>query len=195
MPVFVQQPAIALGFVQRREILTLQVLDEGDLERLPVGILPDDHRQFVKLGQLRARQRRSPAMISKPFGCSGSRRTRIGCRYALLGDRLASSQILLANLPARLKPARPQMFDRHVRAASLPVRSRRTRRRLRRAAPKGPDPMRAVSGPTTSGDLPLASQHLARQMQVGLRARAARSRRSAPAAHAKAPRRRGRFAE
>ena len=90
----------------------MEVLDEGDLERSR-SVSPDDHRQFVKLGL-----RRAPAPFAgddlEAVWLLGVTACEDRLQNALLGDRLGElSQILLANLPPRLKPARPQMFDRH----------------------------------------------------------------------------------
>jgi len=67
-----QQPAIAVGLFERCQILALDVFDQRQLERLAVADLADDDGDFVQLGQLAARQRRSPATISKLAGWSGA---------------------------------------------------------------------------------------------------------------------------
>ena len=49
------------GRLDRIEILALEVLDEGELELVAVGQLPDDRRDPVQPGGVAARSRRSPA--------------------------------------------------------------------------------------------------------------------------------------
>ena len=57
---FAHQPAVGLGFFQRRQILALQVFDEGDFQRLQIAERPDDDRHPVQPGALR----RAPAPLA-----------------------------------------------------------------------------------------------------------------------------------
>src|SRR5579883_1717404 len=54
------QPPIGLGFFERGQILSLNVLDKGNLKRLAVGEVPDNDRNLMELGLLR----RAPAPLA-----------------------------------------------------------------------------------------------------------------------------------
>ena len=60
MAIFVDQPLIGLGLLDRVEILALDILEQGDFERLGVVEVADDHRDFVQPRLLR----RAPAPLA-----------------------------------------------------------------------------------------------------------------------------------
>ncbi len=53
MAEFLQQALIALGLLDRREIGALQVLDQGDFERVAVAEVAEDGGDFMQLRLLR----------------------------------------------------------------------------------------------------------------------------------------------
>src|SRR5262249_48786502 len=85
------QPPIALGLLDRREIFTLQVLDERDLGR-PVSGPPGATMTGISCNQARgaARHRRSPAISSN---ASPRGRTSTGCSTPFSRIEAASSPI------------------------------------------------------------------------------------------------------
>src|SRR5579885_697790 len=108
------EPAVALGFLERAQILALDVLDEGDFERFAVLEFADDDRDFVELCHLR----RAPAPLAGD-DLVGVRRLRMAphekrLQHALLADRLGERlQRLLVEALARLEAAGPHEIDRH----------------------------------------------------------------------------------
>ena len=122
-PEFLHQPAIGFRLFQRRQILTLQILDEGDFQRLGVGQWPDHYRHFVQPRPLRCPPAPLPGdqleIGARPVHGVLGRPHQQGLDDALVADRLGEPfQLLLAEMAARLKRRRADRLDRHRAGAA-----------------------------------------------------------------------------
>jgi hypothetical protein len=122
---FFHQAAIALGLLERGEILALDVLDEGDLEGVAIVELLDDDRHFMKLRELRG----APAPLAGDdlvgVGSLGMAAHEERLQHALLADRVGKrAQRVVIEAAARLKPSRPQQLDRDGLRRALPIMRR-----------------------------------------------------------------------
>ncbi len=110
---FLDEPAIALAFFDRVEVLALDVLDQRDLGRAAIVHLADDHRNLVQLRRLRC----TPAPLAGE-NLVASRIRRIAAhedrlQNAFLAHRLGQGfEILGIEMPPRLEPARLHLLDR-----------------------------------------------------------------------------------
>ncbi len=118
----VGQRVVAHGFFQRIEIGALDVLDDGDLQRLAVADLEQQNRDLVQAGALR---RPPPPLAGDDLvGIDGA-----GDRAHQ--DRLENSffldgvgelgQLGLGVVPARIARVRPHELDRHAALAAGPL--------------------------------------------------------------------------
>ena len=190
MAVPVDQLAIALGLLDRVQILALDILDQRDLRRRRLVDLADDRRDRVQPRPLR----RAPAALAgddlKPVAV-GPQQDRL--EHPALGDRIGQLvDRFLAELDARLVGIGPDPRDLDLAHAA--ARARRARRPPERgaASPSSADsPMpRPLAGASRScrlGQLRKPPDQLAREPDIGLRAGAVADRRSAPEARGSAP--------
>ena len=140
-PEFVDQPREPVRLLQRIQVLALDVLDQRHRERR-LRREPSRTSAGTSFSPARcaARQRRSPAMISKRPPSTG--RTRIGCMMPC--SRIELRELVerrLVHPRARLILARPHAIDARASAA---LRSRRSSRRRPRAARRGRGPVPSV---------------------------------------------------
>ena len=111
---FVHQALICLRLLDRVEILTLQVLDQRDFERILVAQLADQHRHFVQLRTLR----RPPATLARNY-LVAVRSISLApydnrLQDAFLTNRIGQRcEVGLVEMSARLEPARCQVLDRN----------------------------------------------------------------------------------
>ena len=111
---FLEQPAIAFGLLERRQILALHILDERHFEHLAVGELADDDRHFVELRRLR----RAPAPLARDdlvgVGDVGMLAHQERLKNALGTDRFDErGETLLVEMAAWLVAAGVELLDRH----------------------------------------------------------------------------------
>ena len=114
----VHQPFIALRLFQRRQILALQVFDQGDLKRLTVGQGLNDNREVVERRTLGG----APAALAGDdfigVGLSGDGADQDRLQQAVMADR--PRQLLqrrLVEMSPRLELAGAQDRDRQRRSA------------------------------------------------------------------------------
>ncbi len=106
---------IALGLLERVQILALHILDEREFERVAVAHFAQQHRHFVQLGALR----RAPAPLAgEDLEFAGAARVRAHqkrLQHALRRDRLRQRvERFLVEAPARLEAAGVEALDRHA---------------------------------------------------------------------------------
>ena len=127
---------IAGRLLDRVEVGALHVLDDGELKRRLVVDIDHDDRHVGKSTRCAARQRRSPATISRPAS-PGTRRTTIGWISPLSRIEAASSSSS-ASAKARRGLRGLAAALRAGRAASWhPPSPAPDRRRPRRSGPRG----------------------------------------------------------
>ena len=119
---FLQQPVVAARLLERTEVPALDILDQGDLQGVPVRKLLDDDRNIVKLGRLR----RPPAAFT------GDDFVGVGLlRMVTHDDRLEDAlrphrfdkrlHVLLGEIPARLQAAGMKELHRHHTRLAQPL--------------------------------------------------------------------------
>ena len=112
-----RQPPIGPRLVERRQVRSLQVLDQRKLERLLVGKLAHDRRHLVQACELGGAP---PALagddlVSRSSARSGSYQQRL--QDAALADRFSQRlEFGLVKSPPRLKRRRAEKLDRDVPA-------------------------------------------------------------------------------
>src|SRR5690349_16436229 len=120
---FLDQAAVALAFLDRVEILPLDVLDQRDLGRAAIVHLADDHRNLVQPCRLR----RAPAPLTgKNLVAIGLRRIAAHedrLQDSLLAHRLGQRvEVLGIEMTSRLKAAWLQLLYRQAALAILLLR-------------------------------------------------------------------------
>ena len=109
-----QQPTVAFGLLQGRKVLTLDILDQGDLQDFPVGQVFYDDRHLVKPGLLR---RPPPPLAGDDLvslGRFGMAPHQNGLKDALFPHRLDERlHFRFVETAAGLKGAWMDHLDRH----------------------------------------------------------------------------------
>src|SRR5215472_7351362 len=115
---FLHQPAIGLRFLERRQVLTLQVLDQRDFERFGIGDRANDDRDLVQSEALCGAPPPLTGDKLEVHLLAGQRPHEQWLQDALLANRLGERfELGLGEPPPRLKYSRPDQLDRN---ATLP---------------------------------------------------------------------------
>ena len=120
----VDQPAVALRLFQRREVVALDVLDDGELQHLAVGDLALQHRHLMELGDLG----RAPAPLAGDdlmhAGPGWMNPDQERLQDAVAADRLCQGfELIGIEMPARLQRAGLELAD-----GQMPLGTARPRR-------------------------------------------------------------------
>ena len=111
----VHQPAVGLGFLERRQILALQVLDQRDFQRVGIRQRADDDRDFVQPDALRGAPPPLAGDQLEGRFLNGERADQQGLDDALFADRLGERiELGLVKAAPRLKRSRADQLDRHA---------------------------------------------------------------------------------
>ena len=134
-PELAHQAAIGFGFLERREIGALQILDQRDLDHLGIAEAADEDRDLVQPDALR----RAPAPLAGDqlvLGGLPAHRRPHRAHQQRLHDPLAADrlrqplQLLLGEMAARLERRGTDRLDRH-RADAARADAARLGRKLR----------------------------------------------------------------
>ncbi len=156
----VHQAAVGFRLLQRRQILALQILDEGDLEHLGIAERPDDDRHLVQPGALRG----APAPLAGDQLKIGARLAALalhrpheqGLDHAFFADRLNQPvELGFGEAPARLERRWADRLDRHgARCSRAGQNPRAALAEQRRQAPAEGRPFRPVAHAAASAPVP-----------------------------------------
>ena len=108
-----EQQAIGARLFQRIEVGALDVLDQGDFQRLAIRQFADENRNVMNAGALRG----APAPLARDdfIFSIGERAHDDGLQQALVADRLGKFvEIRFGEMLARIVGAGLQQLDRHV---------------------------------------------------------------------------------
>ena len=197
--IIVEQAAIGLRLLDRVEILALDILEQGDFERLGVAEIADDRRNFV---QARLLRRAPAALAGDDLEAMAVRTHDDRLDHAARGDRLRQfGQRFLVEGSARLAGMR---LDACRRGSDAPRRAGLSRAgvsrwmspsREERPRPRPEGRRRGISSlmpppPAWAGGRSARGRDLYRPASQG-----SDDRRSGPARHGSAPRKAARCAE
>src|SRR6185437_9712146 len=113
--VAVHKQLVALAFLDCVQVLALDVLDDGDLDRLLVRQRADDHWHFVQSGELSG----PPAPLAgddlEGLRVHGRRPDHERLHKPALADRAGKLlELCLGKIPPRIEPARFQQSERNI---------------------------------------------------------------------------------